>query len=162
MLNNLIVDRTLSDVQEVVQLCERANGGDATAKQRLETEDLKGAYNATDLNRVGNACLYLYNLMDRMGYLVPQFVLPKPDWTISDVPTSAQMQDYISNLNALKSVFSTAQSIPQNMDNLTFTDANNIEKLLVEIEDQIERISEIFIRCNMITAFCGTAYYIQN
>lgn len=67
----LITDRTQSDVDRVKYLAQRITKGTATDAERAEyLTDLKGAYNASDLNRVTAAMLYLKRLYDHYGYHV--------------------------------------------------------------------------------------------
>lgn len=67
----LITDRTQSDVDRVKYLAQRITKGTATDAERAEyLTDLKGAYNASDLNRVTSAMEYLKRLYDHYGYHV--------------------------------------------------------------------------------------------
>lgn len=160
IIDDLITDRKAADVAQVKSLLALANVGDASAQYRLENEDFKGAYNAADLNRVGTACEYLHGLITDMGYDVPNYTTPKTDWAGTDVPTAAQLQAYITNIAALKAVWSAAQTIPSTMDNLGYDGANNIERLLIEVEGQIEKITAIYIYSGAWNAYSGTGYYI--
>lgn len=164
IIDDLITDRKAADVAEVKSLLALANAGDAAAQYRLENENFKGSYNAADLNRVGTACAYLHGLITDMGYEVPNYTTPKTDWHgdiyDGDVPTAAQMQAYITNIAALKAVWSAAQAIPSTMDNLSYEGANNIERLLIEVEGQIERITAIYIYSGAWNAYSGAGFYI--
>jgi len=102
----------------------------------------KGFYNATDLNRVGQNLQYLADVLRGYGYNV--FVNPKTDWTITDTPSASDMERYLLDLNALKTAFYGTTPLPDSMNGLTYEDANNIERLLLEIERNIS---------NMIPAF---------
>ena len=64
VIDTLITDRAQLDVDRVKQLAERISTGTATQAEITEyLTDLKGSYNASDLNRVGTACAYLYDLI---------------------------------------------------------------------------------------------------
>lgn len=66
IIDDLITDRTQADVARVVAL--RAIGYDnMTAEEKAEYAASKGAYNYTDLNRVGNAIVYVKNLLDQIA-----------------------------------------------------------------------------------------------
>jgi hypothetical protein len=92
-------------------------------------------YNATDLNRVGEAVLELEALLAALGTLVD--VDAKTNWTITDLPKATQMAQYLGNIQALKAIYYGMTPLPDSMDYLTAEGANNIEKLLLEIERHI-------------------------
>ena len=56
-LDNLVFDRTQSDVSRVQSLTRKMIAGTATDAEKEEWlgGEMKGAYNAADLNRVGAA-----------------------------------------------------------------------------------------------------------
>jgi hypothetical protein len=109
----------------------------------------KGFYNHTDLNRVGHNVDYLSGMLNGYGYSVT--VTPKKDWTIEDIPRASDMAQYLADLNALKDKFYGMTPLPESMSKIDYEDANNIEKLLLEIETYINRMIEGF-------RFCGTFY----
>lgn len=111
----------------------------------LVTNRTDGSYNATDLNRVGQAVQYVADLLSSYGYSVS--VSPKTDWAISDIPRASDMAQYLADLNALKDKFYGTTELPDSMNNLTVTAANNIEKLLLEIETYINRMVAGFRKC---------------
>jgi hypothetical protein len=109
------------------------------------TDRMGGFYTHTDLNRVGGNIQHLADLLNGYGYLVS--VSPKTDWAIDDVPRAADMALYLADLNALKSAFYGTTELPGAMDNLNYEDANNIEKLLLEIERNITWMATGFRKC---------------
>lgn len=161
IIDTLITDRTSADVQAVKNLNAVDMSTWSVAEVTAYLADMKGAYNASDLNRVGQACAYLYDVMTAMGYDVPNYTALKTDWVISDVPTQAQMATYITTVAALKALWSAIQTIPSTMDALTYQGANDIEKLLVEVEDISQRIQAIYIKSGAWNAFSGTGFYIK-
>ena len=71
-LDNLIFDRTELDVAELQAVTAKLVAGTATAAERAAfLAGMKGAYNYTDLNRVGAAVEYLTALLHSLGYNVP-------------------------------------------------------------------------------------------
>jgi hypothetical protein len=106
----------------------------------LITDRTGGYYNTTDLNRVGEAVQYVADLLNGYGYAVS--VSPKVDWQISDIPRIADMAVYLADLEALKAAFYGTVTLPGSMDNLTPETANNIERLLCEIEQNIHNMTE--------------------
>lgn len=105
----------------------------------------KGFYNHTDLNRVGHNTDHLAGLLNGYGYAVT--VNPKTNWKQKDIPRQTDMTLYLADLNALKSAFYGTTELPGAMDNLNYEDANNIEKLLLEIEEYINRMIVGFRKC---------------
>lgn len=115
---------------------------------------LKGAYNATDLNRVGAAVEYVANRFAEYGYTVA--VNPKKDWSVQDLPTAASMRRYLEDVQALRDVqivFPTTPEVPADMDGLTYTEANNIEQILKDVDQIISMMLLSFWYSGEI--FCG-------
>lgn len=113
----------------------------------LITNRTGGYYNASDLNRVGEAVQYLADLLT--GYDYPVTVNPKTDWSDDgenpDIPTTEQMAAYLSDVLAIKVRFYGTTEIPDAMGNIDYEDANNIERLLVEIEALIDSMAGTFL-----------------
>lgn len=110
----LITDRTRADV---------ANQTD------------KGFYNASDLNRVGAAVEYVAGRFAALGYACP--VTVKKDWLTSDAPTASQLETYRQNIVALRgqiAVMPTTPKAPDSMAGLTYTEANSIEQILLDLD----------------------------
>lgn len=113
-LLSLITDRTRADVVN-------------------QTE--KGFYNASDLNRVGAAVQYVAERFAAQGYAVT--VSPKTDWLASDIPTASELETYrqnIASLRALLAVMPTTPEAPDSMAGLTYTEANDIEQILLDLD----------------------------
>ena len=143
---NLITDRTVADAQRKRELAA-IGYDDMTADEKTEwNAGLKGAYNAADLNRVGQACADLYTALTGAGYAVSGYVALKTDWTNSDRPTKAQLTTYLSTVSAIKAVLPAVTDLPSTMKSLTYEGANNIEKLLVEVDDILNRIIAVYVR----------------
>nr|DAH76954.1 MAG TPA: hypothetical protein [Caudoviricetes sp.] len=140
---HLITDRTLGDVSRVSYLAGLWVDGEwtGTAAELAEwSSDLKGAYNASDLNRVGAAMLYVAKRYEGCGYAVG--IGPKTDWLEDDIPVRSQMEHYLANLSALRglvSVMTTTPSVPEDMEGLTHVEANNIEKILEDLDVLLTR-----------------------
>jgi len=109
----------------------------------------RGAYNATDFNRVGEAVQYLRDTLAGYGY--PITVSTKTDWTADDIPTETQRAVYLANVAALKAGFYGAGALPATTDYMTVTEANQIEQLLQEVEGYLVGMIESF-------RYCGTFY----
>lgn len=86
-LDNLIFDRTQSDVNRVQFLTQKMIAGTATEAEKAEwLGGMKGAYNASDLNRVCAAVDYLTGVLTGLGYSVTT-TLPekKPVYTAKEI-----------------------------------------------------------------------------
>lgn len=142
-LLNLITDRTRSDVTRVSYLAARVSAGTATEAEKTEwASDLKGAYNASDLNRVGAAVAYVAGRLNGYGYAVT--VNPKQDWTGSDIPTAGQMAAYLQDVAALRGAIAVMASTPPTPDSasgLTWREANDIEKILLDVDELLTRMA---------------------
>lgn len=120
----LIIDRTLSDVNN------------------LRT---KGNYNATDLNRVEAWCKYIMELLNEYGYYV--FIETKTDWEIGLGKNRmfSEINRIKTNLQKLKDTFYVLQSTPQvpstTDTSINYMKANDIEKLLYDVDFLISRIA---------------------
>lgn len=133
----LITDRTQADVDRVKVIAKKIESGTASESELAEwnAAALKGSYNATDLNRVGAAIQYVAERINGYGYVV--HVSPKTDWGEEDTPTQSDTQRYLADLAVLRSTFAVLQStpaVPVDMETLTYTEANNIEKILEDID----------------------------
>ena len=92
-------------------------------------------YNASDLNRVGAAVQYVAERFAAQGYAVT--VSPKTDWIASDIPTASELETYrqnIATLRALLAVMPTTPETPDSMAGLTYTEANDIEQILLDLD----------------------------
>lgn len=163
VIDTLIIDRTQDDVFRVKTL----NGKDLSQWTQSERDEyllatMRGAYNASDLNRVGQACAYLYDLISGYGYDIPGYVQLRTDWTLYDVPTQSEMSTYINTVRSFKSLWSAITDVPSSMDHISHNDANNIERLLREVDKQIELVSSIYIRSGAINAISGVSIYLAN
>lgn len=135
---NLITDRTRADVDRASYLggLWGPEGFTGTAGELAEwLTPLKGAYNAEDLNRVGSAVAYLAGRLEGYGYAVA--VSPKTDWTVGDEPTLAQLTAYLADVEALRGAIAVpgdTPRTPEDMAGLTYSEANDIEKILKDLD----------------------------
>ncbi|HJC21883.1 MAG TPA: hypothetical protein H9707_09025 [Candidatus Butyricicoccus avicola] len=141
-LDNLIFDRTQADVNRVKTLTQKLIAGTATGAEKSEwLAGMKGAYNASDLNRVGSAVEYLTDTLYSMGYNVP--TVPKDDWTKTDIPTQTQMTRYIENIHTLRDHLPyVAPDAPESATGLDYQKANNIEEILYTLEQVLIAMQE--------------------
>ena len=101
----------------------------------------KGFYNASDLNRVGAAVQYVAERFAAQGYAVE--VSPKTNWLASDIPTASKLETYRQNIAALRAllaVMPTTPEAPDSMAGLTYTEANDIERILLDLDTLIDKL----------------------
>ena len=148
---NLITDRTSGDLNSLFSLRQKIMERTATPEEWSEwLLSPQGAYNATDLNRLGEAVQYLADLLHSYGYSVT--VSPKTDWLITDIPRIADMTAYLSDIQAIKDTFYGTTPLPDDMDDLSIEAANNIERLLAEVEQYINQMTAAWFYSNEIYA----------
>ncbi|ODU58424.1 MAG: hypothetical protein ABT01_00370 [Clostridium sp. SCN 57-10] len=114
MIETLITDRTQGDVEQ---------------------RTAKGYYNASDLNRVGQAMRYVAARIAGMGGACA--VNPKTDWAMHDIPTETQMAAYLSDLATIRAAYAAlpnTPAVPVGMDRMGYSEANDIEQILVDID----------------------------
>ena len=114
IIDTLITDRTQADV-------DARNG--------------KGTYNASDLNRVAAAMNYVAGRLESAGY--DPHISPKTDWKDDDWVDPAAQAVYLGYLAELRSQFAMMQTtppVPNDMEKLTYQEANDIEKILEDID----------------------------
>lgn len=152
----LITDRTYADTQRLQYL--RAKWLDGTISEAEKTEwmnGLKGAYNYTDMNRVGEALLYFKELLSSYGYEIPTvaFDYLLTNWSTESDIRQLQWDAYFEAIKKTSEVLQLdpAFSLPQNLQGLDIEKANNIEKMFLSLKESIERLAQSFI-------YSGEAY----
>lgn len=157
----LITDRAAADVARLRTLAARINAdgwATLTAAEQAEWDAGKGAYNTTDLNRVGDALNYLTALIRSYGYPV-NTTASKTNWFAGDESTdpdefnAADGAAYLANVAAIKAAFYGTTTIPASMNNMSPEDMNNIERQLLEIEDHLVQMAAAFRYCGEL--ICG-------
>ena len=182
VIDELIYDRTQADVDRVFALKNKilTEGLSALTSEEL-TEymaGMKGAYNYTDMNRVGQAVAYIAGRMTALPdelaayraekgvdddpiYEVPYdpstvVVAAKTDWAMGDTPTQALAKAYLNNLVVLRKQLTLpaeAPVVPSTLDNLTYTIANEIEYLLYVIDRQLTEVeNDLYSKIDLTVA----------
>lgn len=140
----LITDRTAADVAALnALLAKPMSQWTAAEKAALLSGGMKGGYFASDLNRVGAAVDYLAERLRTLGYAV--VVSAKQDWSNSDGQTDEDMEVYLANVAALRAVlavFSTTPEPPEDLVRLTWREANDIERILVDVSRLITNLEK--------------------
>lgn len=152
-LQGMITDRTQEDVDYVMKLASKGIAGMTADELIAWNEGLKGAYNATDLNRVESAVQYIIDRFAIAGVFPKLHV--KTTWSRDNYPNQSEMERYLDNIRVLRSVLPMASDVPEvpfDMHLLTYQEANDIEKILLVIDDVITKISKIWFYSNEIYA----------
>ena len=101
----------------------------------------KGTYGATDLNRVGEAIIHVADRLKAAGNDIE--VSPKIDWTREDIPTPDQMVHYLEQIQKVRDVlevYQTTPTVPADMEGLTHGEANDLEKILLDVDELITKM----------------------
>lgn len=155
----LITDRTQQDVDRIRELAKKLNAGTATVEELAEWNSivLKGSYDYSDLNRVGDAVQYLSEILKSHGYDCP--VSPKLDWLESGRGAPSDMAQYLQNVQTLRGILTLlpeTPNVPADMEKLTWQEANAIEQILVDLESTIKTMLKTRVACG--DAYCGGEY----
>jgi hypothetical protein len=97
----------------------------------VEGTAVKGCYNYTDTNRVGEAVQYIADLLTSLGYSVT--VVAKRNWSVGDEFEPSEQTDYLADIAALQAIVPVLPTCPADMDNFTWAEANAIEQILLDI-----------------------------
>lgn len=132
---NLITNRTAQDVARWQAL--RDKGWTAmTDEEKAEwLGAMKGCYGYTDMNRVEGAVALLAQKVSALGYLYSPTV--KMNWTRQDVPTRADFERYLGNVEGLRNaipVFPSTPSAPNIYSRLNYRSANELEEILLDVD----------------------------
>lgn len=101
----------------------------------------KGIYTASDLNRVGAAMNYVAERLTEFGY--NPGISPKTDWEDTEWVNQGQAAHYLADLAELRrhiTMFYTTPETPEDLERLTYTEANDIEKILEDIDRMLTLI----------------------
>lgn len=142
---HLVTDRMNADVGYAQQLAKKISSGTASEEELAEwnAAGLKGSYNATDLNRVGAAMNYVANRLQMCGYALE--INPKVDWAEKEWLTPETANAYLNDLRTLRGQFAQMAStphVPADMEGFTYVEANNIEKILIDIDFLLKNIMQ--------------------
>lgn len=118
----------------------------------------KGSYNASDLNRVESNSAELEAMLQAMG-TDPGTLVHKTDWGLpgtfsaAEWPTTVQMERYLGNVRALLAAYGVSAPLPDTMEGLTHTGANQIEEAQQRLLGYIDNTKAAWAICG--AAECG-------
>lgn len=140
---NLITDRTARDVERWRLLHSKGYAA-LTAEEKSEWDaGMKGAYNYEDMNRVESAVVFIANRLKETGHFVDPVV--HPEWHLGDYPTKEDMTRYFGNIALLRDLlplYPTTPKAPTTGKKMDYLVANDIEKILSDIDRQISAINQ--------------------
>lgn len=142
VIDTLVTDRTEADVSRHREFTDKGWAGMTAAEKAEWMSGMKGAYNPnSDMNRVASAMSYLSQRFASAGYSVP--VSSPTDWANGDIPRKDDLDTYLDDLRRIRAalaVMDTTPAAPESMDYLTWAKANDIEKILVDVDDALGRL----------------------
>ncbi len=113
----------------------------------------KAYYNYTDLNRIESWCKYLSEILTSYSYQIN--IETKTNWVATDFPTLAEMERIRKNIVTLKDAFYSFTEVPNTTNNMTYQKANDLERILREIDYLLMSMENNFV-------YCGVANSGQN
>lgn len=145
IIDTLISNRTQADVERVRKLAAKGFAA-MTSDERAEwLTGMKGAYNASDLNRVGTALNYL---AARLSSICGKSIAwtAKTDWAVTDIITASQAEAYRKQVQSIRDALAYPAGTPDapQLARLTYTGANDIERILALCEELIDNITKAF------------------
>ena len=143
---DLIFDRTQADVDYASRLKQEGLHSDS---------DLRGAYNSSDRNRVGGALSMLLELLNNNGYRLVGSV--RSNWAEGDIVRAKDNADIIAGLRAVRGVLpQISLEIPDNLDKLDWRKANAVERILFDMYENYDRLSDMWLWCG--EGYAGYGY----
>jgi hypothetical protein len=153
--STLVTDRTGADFERWEYLRNKGYSNMTTSERAEWLAGMKGSYNATDLNRVGEALNYLCDKLTEASYITHQTTFTaRTNWQRTDVVTKQEFGHYLNCVSVIREAMSRYDTTPRTpTDNtaLSYEEANNIEQILVDVETLLE---------NMLASrfYCGDVF----
>lgn len=166
---NLVYDRTEDDVtssaaiRSTYQALGNWSGLTTAERAQLERETL--TYNT--LNRVESAVKLLAAALTSAGYPVEITPVLKGsksedrEWQEGDIVRRSQWSTYLGNVQRLRNAYYTLAEtgqLPKPEDKLGYVGANNIEKVLADIDLLIDCMKSSYRRCGTFRAGNNAAH----
>lgn len=141
--STLITDRTDADFERW-QTLRNKGWVNMTSDECAEwAAGMKGAYNKTDLTRVGNALNDLRDRLAEASYMSPNAFAAKTSWAAGEVPTGADLTHYLFCVSAIRDAmaqFPATPPTPENTGGLSIQEANDIEQIVLDIDQLIKNM----------------------
>ena len=123
-------------------------------QEDVTARNSKGVYQAVDLNRVGAAVEYLQKRLFAAGVLAD--VSPRTDWTDSMWMSAGEAKVYLDNVKTMRAALAMPKgtpTAPDDMEKLTYVEANHIEMFLVILDALLTDMVFAYRHCGVTT--CG-------
>ena len=130
-------------------------------QQDVTERNQKGYYAASDLNRVGFAVKYLAGRLKDSGVSVT--VSPVLTWTDEEWATPSAMTAYLKDVQTMRNALKVAEATPtapEDMAKLTYSEANDIEAILVALDVHITRMLSI-VDAGWASGLAYTGFYAK-
>lgn len=128
-----IIDRNYADVAEAKRLLELGWDNMTPEEQDDYWKGYKGSYTAIDTGRVENNVQVIAVLLAALGFDIAVHLF---SWADEDIPPPADTQVYLDNIRAIRKQIKVSPStppVPDSMEHFTYEDANDIEKILLDV-----------------------------
>lgn len=157
---NLIYDRTAEDAAAARQLAKKAAAGTLSDDEKnIWLAGTKGNYTEKDMNRVAAAVSALSEALNDAGY---KNQISAQTFTPGEEITDEKWTICLANVQALRDAYYTLAEtgeLPKPEDKLDYRGANNIEKILADIDLLLDGMKSIYRRAGTFTA--GGSYTKQ-
>ena len=145
IIDDLITDRTQADVVALntlrAKILENGWASLTATEQNTWNAGMRGAWTYTDLNRIGQAIDYVVTFARNIGWDNIPSVTTKTDWAVTDIPTTNLLSQYIRiPLTAIRGMITVPDgtpSVPSNFNAMSVGKANNIEKIILAVYNQL-------------------------
>lgn len=160
VIDTLIFDRTESDLAEWRRIRETIMryGGISNLPSSDRTtwsNGMKCCYNAADINRIGEAILYLQTLFEAID--VPVSGTVTTNWTDSQRLTPQDVENILAMVEEIRSgVSMNSEYTPSDLNPLTLDKMNRIERILYKGEGSYQSVLDNTIYSDEM--YCGEAF----
>lgn len=148
VIDGMITDRTSDDVRRLAALCAKG-WHNLTEGEREEylTACLRGAYNASDLNRVGMALHFVAEALAAWGYAVR--INASTGWQQEDLFYAADLKSYLEDVERLRARLAAYQTTPETPDKVNhYTEANAVEQIICDVYELLQKMIAGYRYCN--------------
>ena len=141
-----VFDRTQSDVDFAEQQIQEWIAAQLTGNP-IETYDLKGCLNLSDINRIEGNIQYLTDRLDELHYFSGTST---KTWERSGLPTERDIRRILSNVRYIIAAYHQQAGVPDVPEDMgTYSDINAIEENLFKIKQLLDSMVNGFQKSNM-------------
>lgn len=141
-----VFDRTQADVSFAEEKIQEWIKAKLTGNP-IETYELKGCLNLTDINRIEGNIQYLSDRLDELHY--PPGTSCKV-WERSGLPTAQDVKRILSNVRLIIAAYHQQEGVPDVPEDMsTFSDINAVEENLCAIKQLLDSMVDRFQKSGM-------------